>query len=166
MTKRLRGLGLASLVVLTAFVAPRLTVISARAEVAADAQQALQPLKITTQTGEHAFSVEVANTEPQRERGLMYRRYMPADRGMLFDFKTDQPVMMWMKNTYIPLDMVFIGRDGHVTALAANTEPLSERIISSNGPAFAVLELNAGVIASIGLAVGDRINNPLFAQPH
>lgn len=129
---------------------------------AAQAGQALQPLQIVTKSGAHAFSVEIARTEAERERGLMYRRFMPQDRGMLFDFKTPQTITMWMKNTYIPLDMIFIGRDGRVTSLAPNAEPLSERIISSSGPAYAVLEVNAGVIAATGVAVGDQVDNPLF----
>ncbi len=92
----------------------------------------------------------------------MHRRYMAANRGMLFDFKTEQPVSMWMKNTYLSLDMIFISRNGSVTHVAADTEPLSERIISSNGPAFAVLEVNAGIAAKIGLKVGDRVQHPIF----
>jgi uncharacterized membrane protein (UPF0127 family) len=87
---------------------------------------------------------------------------MPADRGMLFDFKTEQPVMMWMKNTYLPLDMIFISRDGHVSHVAENAEPLSERIISSNGAVYAVLEVNAGTAAKLGIKPGDRVEHVLF----
>ena len=81
---------------------------------------------------------------------------------MLFDFKREEPVSMWMKNTYLSLDMVFIDRTGRVVNIAENTEPLSERIISSGAPAFAVLELNAGAARSIGLKKGDRLRHPLF----
>lgn len=122
----------------------------------------LEPLQITTASGRHEFSVEVMRTDEERARGLMHRRYMAANRGMLFDFKTEQPVSMWMKNTYLSLDMIFISRNGSVTHVAADTEPLSERIISSNGPAFAVLEVNAGIAAKIGLKVGDRVQHPMF----
>ena len=79
----------------------------------------LEPLEIVTATGRHAFSVEVMRTEAEREKGLMFRRFMPADRGMLFDFKTEQTVMMWMKNTYLPLDMIFTSRNGTVTHIRA-----------------------------------------------
>lgn len=138
---------------------------SARAQ---DARQSapvqLESLRIVTASGEHAFMVEVARTDEQRARGLMFRQSMPIDRGMLFDFKTEQPVMMWMRNTYISLDMIFITRDGVVINIAENTEPLSERTIPSARPAFAVLELNAGVARKIGLKPGDRINHPLFRR--
>jgi uncharacterized membrane protein (UPF0127 family) len=94
----------------------------------------------------------------------MFRRFMPQDRGMLFDFKTEQPVMMWMRNTYIPLDMIFIARDGRVINVADNAEPMSERTIASAAPAFAVLEVNAGIARKIGLKPGDRILHPLFRR--
>jgi uncharacterized membrane protein (UPF0127 family) len=143
----------------TGFVAP------AAAQAPAGAPETrLEPLTITTASGEHAFSVEVMRTETERARGLMYRRFMPADRGMLFDFKVEQPVMMWMKNTYMPLDMVFISRDGVVVNVAENTEPLSESIIPSNAPTYAVLELNAGVARRIGLKAGDKIGAGLFRK--
>lgn len=124
----------------------------------------LESLKIVTASGEHTFQVEVARTDEQRARGLMFRRFMPADRGMLFDFKSEQPVMMWMRNTYIPLDMIFIARDGRVINVAENTEPLSERTIASAAPALSVLELNGGAARKIGLKPGDRILHPLFKQ--
>jgi len=122
------------------------------------------PLEIVTARGRHVVAVEVMRTDEERARGLMFRRFMPADRGMLFDFKTEQPVLMWMKNTYIPLDMIFISRNGTVTSVAANTEPMSERTISSGPPAFAVLEVNAGVAAKIGLKPGDRVVHGLFGK--
>ena len=140
--------------------APRAALAQAAAS---EPDAALEPLTITTATGPHAFSVEVMRTEAQRERGLMYRRFLPRDRGMLFDFKTEQPVMMWMKNTYIPLDMIFMSRSGAVVGVAENAEPLSERIIPSGAPAYAVLEVNAGVAKAIGLKIGDRVANKLFS---
>jgi uncharacterized membrane protein (UPF0127 family) len=112
---------------------------------------------------EHVLSVEVARTNEQRERGLMFRRYMPADRGMLFDFGHEQNVMMWMKNTYIPLDMIFLSRQGVVVHIEADTEPMSEDILASDKPAFAVLEVNAGYCRKIGLKPGDRVRHALFA---
>src|SRR6478735_3833962 len=128
----------------------------ARAQ-AATTESALEPLEIVTASGPHKFMVEVMRDDAQRARGLMYRRFMPQDRGMLFDFKREEPVSMWMKNTYLPLDMVLIDRTGRVVNVAENTEPLSERIIPSGAPAFAVLELNAGTARRIGLKVGDRL---------
>lgn len=123
-----------------------------------------EPLEITTATGLHRFAVEVMRTEPQRQRGLMFRRSLPRDRGMLFTFESERPITMWMKNTFLPLDMIFIAREGRVVGLAENTEPLSERIISSGAAAFGVLELNAGAAAEIGLKVGDKVRHPVFTK--
>ena len=125
--------------------------------------QSLDKLEIITGSGVHAFSVELASNDAEREKGLMYRRFMPPDRGMLFDFKREEPVMFWMKNTFIPLDMIFISRAGVVTSIVANAEPLSERLIPSGGPCYGVLELNGGVAASIGVRPGDKIRHPIFA---
>jgi uncharacterized protein len=119
-------------------------------------------LEIDTATGRHAFQVEIADNDASRERGLMDRRYMAADHGMLFEFMSDAPQSFWMKNTYIPLDMIFIASSGIVTHIAANAEPLSERVIPSGGPCIAVLELNGGTAASIGLKVGDKVRHPFF----
>lgn len=113
---------------------------------------------------DHALQVEVMRTPEELERGLMFRRYLPPNRGMLFDFGRSQAVMMWMKNTYIPLDMIFMSRAGVVTHIAENAEPLSEAIISSDGPAYAVLEVNAGYALKNGLKVGDVVRHPMFAR--
>jgi uncharacterized membrane protein (UPF0127 family) len=126
--------------------------------------QTLEKLEIVTATGTHEFSVEVMRTPAELERGLMFRRFLPLDRGMLFDFKTEKPVMMWMKNTYLPLDMIFIARSGRVVGLAENTEPFSEKIIPSGAPTYSVLEVNAGTVAKIGLKVGDEVRHPMFAK--
>ena len=128
----------------------------------ARADSSLEPLSFVTRGGAHAFQVEVMRTPAEQAKGLMFRRYMPDDRGMLFDFGRADIVQMWMKNTYIPLDMVFVGADGRVVSIAADTEPLSERTISSGAPATGVVELNAGAAARIGLAVGDRVRHPMF----
>jgi len=124
--------------------------------------QALEPLTIVTASGEHPFQVEIAKTVDERAKGLMFRRYMPADRGMLFEFEANEPVGFWMKNTYISLDMVFIAPNGTVTRIAEKAEPLSETVIPSGGPCVGVLEINAGIAAEIGLAVGDRIRAAFF----
>ena len=137
----------------------------ARAQSAPQSQPTTtEPLEIVTASGRHAFAIEVMRTDEERARGLMFRRFMPQDRGMLFDFKREEQVAMWMKNTYIPLDMVFMDRSGKVVNVAQNAEPLSERIIPSGAPTCAVLELNAGVAKAIGLKAGDRVENSLFRK--
>jgi uncharacterized membrane protein (UPF0127 family) len=122
----------------------------------------LDSLEIVTAAGRHVFQVEIANNDATREHGLMDRRYMAPDHGMLFEFDREEPVSFWMKNTYIPLDMIFIAPSGVVTHIAANAEPLSERVVPSGGPSIAVLELNGGMAASIGLRVGDKVRHPFF----
>jgi uncharacterized protein len=122
----------------------------------------LEALQIVTAAGTRDFQVEIARDEASRARGLMDRRFMPADHGMLFEFDREAPEAFWMKDTYIPLDMIFISRAGIVTNIAANAEPLSERAIPSGPPCMAVLELNGGAAARIGLRVGDRVRHPFF----
>lgn len=125
----------------------------------ASAQKKLrvERLDIVTAAGVHHFKVEIADTFATRERGLMFRKSLAADRGMLFDFKTVQPVSFWMKNTLIPLDMVFIGADGRIVSIARNATPMSETTIASAGPVLDVLELRGGRAAEIGAAPGDRV---------
>lgn len=119
-------------------------------------------LDIVTASGRHTFNVDVMRTDADRAKGLMFRQSMPQDYGMLFDFGADIPVSMWMKNTYIPLDMIFIFRDGTIHRIAQRTEPHSERTISSLTPVRAVLEVNAGVSEKLGLKSGDRIVHHMF----
>jgi uncharacterized membrane protein (UPF0127 family) len=127
--------------------------------------QALETLSVVTQGGQkHSFQVEVARNDADRAQGLMFRRSMAPDRGMLFDFGRVEPVSMWMQNTYLSLDMLFIRQDGSIARIAANTEPLSTRTISSGEPVLAVLELNAGTAAKLGIRPGDRIEHPLFKR--
>jgi len=119
-----------------------------------------EPLSIRSAKGEtHKFTVELAVTPPQLEYGLMYRDKMPADHGMLFDFGTSRPVMMWMKNTKLSLDMLFLDQKGAVTHIQENAVPYSEAIISSNGPVAYVIELNGGIAKKLGLAVGDKVTS-------
>jgi uncharacterized membrane protein (UPF0127 family) len=122
----------------------------------------LQTLEIASKTGVHAFQVEMAITPEEKERGLMFRRELPEGRGMLFDFQTDQNVAFWMKNTYIPLDMLFIRGDGSILRIAENTQPLSERNIPSGGPVRAVLEVIGGTAKKLGIAPGDRVGGSIF----
>lgn len=127
--------------------------------------QALEALSIVTQGGQkQSFQVEVARNDADRAQGLMFRRSMAPDRGMLFDFGRVEPVSMWMQNTYLPLDMLFIRPDGTIARIAANTEPLSTRTIPSGEPVLAVLELNAGTAAKLGIRPGDRIEHSLFKR--
>src|SRR5262245_22482701 len=121
-------------------------------------------LEIATKSGEHIFSVEMATTEEEKQKGLMYRRELADGKGMLFDFSPEQQISMWMKNTYIPLDMIFIRADGRILRIAENTEPESTRIISSGGPARGVLEVPAGTAQKYGIAPGDRVSHPLFGK--
>ncbi|WP_424362360.1 DUF192 domain-containing protein [Methylocystis parvus] len=129
---------------------------------AARAEGQLQRLEFVTASGAHEFQVEVADTPAERAKGLMYRKHMPADQGMLFVFHEETPIMMWMKNTYIPLDMIFVSRHGMVTAIAPDTVPMSEATISSDGPAYGVIELNAGTAGKIGLKPGDTVRHQAF----
>jgi hypothetical protein len=92
----------------------------------------------------------------------MFRRELPEGQGMLFDFQFDQNVAFWMKNTYIPLDMLFIRSDGRILRIAENTEPLSERNIPSGGPVRAVLEVIGGTAKKLGIAAGDRVSGSIF----
>jgi hypothetical protein len=108
------------------------------------------------------FEVEIAVTDEQRTRGLMYRRELPEGRGMLFDFAGEGMVGMWMKNTYIPLDMIFIRADGRIAHIAENTVPHSEKTISSRAPVKAVLEVIAGTARKLDLRPGDRVAHRLF----
>jgi len=109
------------------------------------------------------FSVEVARTPQQKGLGLMFRRELPALRGMLFPYDKDQEITMWMKNTFIPLDMVFIKSNGEVIRIEEMTEPFSERVISSGGPAKGVLEVAGGEARRLGIARGDTVRHPHFA---
>ena len=94
----------------------------------------------------------------------MYRRSLAPDRGMLFDFARVQPISMWMQNTYIPLDMIFIRADGSIARIAENAEPLSTRTIPSGEPVLAVLEVIGGTAARLGVKPGDRVEHPLFKR--
>ena len=122
----------------------------------------IQPLEIVTQSGVQVFSVEMAATEEEKMTGLMYRKELADGKGMLFDFSPEQQVSMWMKNTYISLDMIFIRADGRILRIAESTEPMSTKIISSGGLAKGVLEVIAGTAQKYGIKPGDRVAHPLF----
>ncbi|MFM7027102.1 MAG: DUF192 domain-containing protein [Chakrabartia sp.] len=118
----------------------------------------LAPLSITTAAGQtHKFQVEVAATDAQQERGLMFRPTLAPDAGMIFPMKPARFATFWMKNTLIPLDMVFIRADGRIARIAAQTVPYSLMPVDSGEPVAAVLELAGGRAAELGIAPGDRV---------
>ena len=121
-------------------------------------------LTIESANGPHKFHVELATTPAQLEQGLMFRRTLAPDAGMLFDFKTPSPVSMWMKNTFIPLDMVFIDAGGRIINIAERTVPQSLDPVAAAAPARAVLEVNGGTAARLGIKPGDRVVFPIFGN--
>ena len=123
------------------------------------------PLTVDGANGQFEFVVELAVSPAQRSQGLMFRESLEEDRGMLFDFGRPQRASMWMRNTYVPLDMLFIDAQGQITQIAANTQPLSDTVIASREPVRAVLELRGGVSAKLGIEPGDRVIHPIFAEP-
>ena len=122
----------------------------------------IEPLTIATGADANLFTVEIADTEELRQRGLMFRQRMPENRGMLFDFGQSRPVGMWMKNTYIPLDMLFIRADGTIAYVAENTVPKSLDVVGVNEPVLAVLELAGGSAKRLGIRAGDTVYHRIF----
>jgi uncharacterized membrane protein (UPF0127 family) len=116
------------------------------------------PLTITSTKGRHAFRVEVARTAAEQAKGLMFRTAMGADEGMLFPRNPPDRASFWMRNTVIPLDLVFIAPDRRILNIAANAVPYDETSLSSAGPVIAVLELNGGRAAQLGIAPGDKVD--------
>ncbi|MFB9952099.1 DUF192 domain-containing protein [Rhizobium puerariae] len=115
-------------------------------------------LSIRTAGGQaYKFSIELAVTDAQRQHGLMYRKEMAPDHGMLFDFGQPRRVSMWMENTVLALDMLFIQGDGTISHIRENAVPFSRDIIDSQGPVKFVLEINAGRAKALGIAVGDKV---------
>jgi uncharacterized membrane protein (UPF0127 family) len=123
----------------------------------------VSPLTIETGRGRFQLMVEMAETPSTWRQGLQKRRHLAPDAGMLFNYHQPRPVSMWMKDTLISLDMIFIDERGLVVNIVENTQPLSLATISSEGPVQAVLELNAGTAAKLGLKRGDRIVHAIFA---
>ena len=120
-------------------------------------------LEIVGKNGVHVFSVELAANQEAQARGLMFRKELPEGHGMLFDFQREQEVSFWMKNTYIPLDMIFIRGDGRILRIAENTVPLSVQLVPSGGPVRAVLEVIGGTARKLGIAPGDQVAHPIFS---
>ncbi|AXS42625.1 DUF192 domain-containing protein [Breoghania sp. L-A4] len=124
----------------------------------------VERLSVVTETGAHTFNVEIAETNEERARGLMFRTEMAPDHGMLFDFGRMQETYFWMKNTPLPLDMVFIRENGTVANIAQYTTPFSETPVPSHGPVRFVLELVGGTAHAIGLKAGDRVVHARIAS--
>ncbi len=122
-------------------------------------------LVISTGAGEVALNVEVARSAEQRSQGLMFRTAMAPDTGMLFIYQTSGTISMWMKNTILSLDMLFIAGDGRITRIVRHTTPMSEAVIGSRGAVRAVLELNAGAARKLGIKTGDHLNLAPFLAP-
>ncbi|WP_313808865.1 DUF192 domain-containing protein [Sphingobium sp.] len=118
----------------------------------------LLPLTIRTAKGNHRFTVEIALTEKQQEQGLMFRKSLAPDSGMLFPMSPPRTASFWMKNTLIPLDMLFIHTDGSIAFLKASAAPYSREPISAGVPVAAVLELRGGRAAELGIREGDRVH--------
>ncbi|MGH6763204.1 MAG: DUF192 domain-containing protein [Phyllobacterium sp.] len=121
-------------------------------------------LEFETASGQVRFDVEIADTNEERARGLMHRVDFPDDRAMLFIFDQTRDVMMWMQNTPTALDMVFISENGVVSAIAPDTKPLSEAIVSSQGPVRFVVELKAGTASKRGIEIGNRLVHPVISK--
>jgi uncharacterized membrane protein (UPF0127 family) len=115
------------------------------------------PLTVTTSSGKHRFTVEVAKTSEQQAMGLMYRNKLAPDRGMIFPFETPRVASFWMRNTLIPLDIIFVRADGSIANIAANTVPYSEEPVRSDEPVAAVLEIAGGRSAELGIKPGDKV---------
>jgi uncharacterized protein len=122
------------------------------------------PLTIETADGPRKFTVEVATAPAQMEQGLMFRQSLAPDAGMIFDFKAPQPAMMWMKNTLIPLDMLFVDAQGRIVHIHERAVPGSLETIGSGAPVRAVVELNGGTVARLGIRLGDRVEFPIFGN--
>ncbi len=139
--------------------------LSARAQTGPQPELSKEKLQIVTRDGKtHDFNVEMALSPNEQTIGLMFRPSVPADGGMLFDWHTERRSQMWMKNTIAPLDMVFIGGDGRIRAIAENTVPQSLATIDSRLPVRATLELAAGTTARLDIRVGDVVRQRIFGN--
>jgi hypothetical protein len=121
-------------------------------------------LTIVSASGRHRFTVEVAETPEQMEQGLMFRRELAPDAGMLFDYKQPIVATMWMRNTLIPLDMLFVDGTGRIVNIHERAVPQSDDVITAAAPVRAVIELNGGTAARLGIRPGDRVLSPVFGN--
>ena len=130
-------------------------------------QPTLPTTKLTIMSSDgksHVFNVELPVTEQQQMTGEMFRTAVPANTGMLFDWGLPRESQMWMKNTLLPLDMVFINPDGSIRAIAEDTVPQSLAVIDSHGPVRATLELQGGLTAKLNIRVGDTVKQRIFGN--
>lgn len=153
-----RASGFSSILIIAAVLVAAFGYRTASAQPAAEEAPRPAEIIIHTDTGDHVFTVEWALTPEQRQLGLMFRQTMADDAGMVFDFFVEQPVSFWMRNTLLPLDMIFIRADGTVRSIAANTTPLSLTGVPSGGPVRYVLEVNAGTVERLSIDLGDRVD--------
>lgn len=121
-----------------------------------------QPLTFVTSAGQHKITVEVADSENERNTGLMFRKSIGDDEGMIFLYTHEEDISMWMKNTYMSLDMIFVRGNGMISRIETGTEPFSENVISSGGKVLAVIEMKAGSAQRLGLKAGDKVSYPAF----
>ncbi len=145
---------------------PAALMVFALSTAAAGAALACDPDKIEVLAGQgsRTFSIEIADDPDEQARGLMFRPALPADAGMLFIFDPPRPANFWMRNTMIPLDMIFIDDTGRVESVAERTDPYSERVSSSQGDVRAVLEINGGLSRALGIGPGDQVIHPAFQE--
>jgi len=141
-----------------------LVVLALGAPLRAQEMMKVEPLTIVTSQVAKTFSAEIADTDVLLERGLMFRHVMPEDQAMLFDFGQSKPVSMWMKNTYMSLDMLFVRQDGTIAALAENTVPRSLDTIGVQEPVRGVVELAAGTVKRLGIHKNDQVVNRIFSN--
>jgi uncharacterized membrane protein (UPF0127 family) len=147
-----------------ALVAPLALAACAAQAQEAEIQFKRSSLVVATAAREIKFEVELATNDAERARGLMYRKQLGPYEGMLFDFYQEMPVSFWMKNTLIPLDMVFISADGTVKHVHANAVPLTTDPVPSRFPVRAVLEINGGSARLLGIKPGDKVRHPIFGN--
>ncbi len=124
----------------------------------------ISPLAIKSAATEHQFTVELAQTETQRSTGLMHRNYLAPDRGMLFNFHTERPEQFWMRNTFIPLDILFVRATGEIIFIAQETTPHSDKPVGPTQPVQAVLELAGGTTKRLGIKIGDTVQHDIFRK--
>lgn len=141
-----------------------LTCMVAAIGLAASDSQSDSTLIIATRDAQHRFTIELARTPAEMERGLMYRDRLAPDHGMLFLYEDERPVSFWMKNTLIPLDLIFADSSGRIVQIAERAVPLSTALISSDSSVRAVLEVNGGTADRLKIAVGDRLIHPALAE--
>ncbi len=159
-SRGLRALGLAVLIVL----AP---VVMACAAATDKRPAASDTVTVVTASGQsHVFKVEIADEEPERQQGLMNRASLPRDTGMLFQFEDMAMRSFWMRNTLIPLDILYLDDKGRIVSIVRNAKPLDETPLWSAMPAKGVLEINGGQAAELGIMPGDAVRHPFFGNAH